>query len=98
MSPTTSPHLYHFRARKLTSSVSLIRSQLVVVDVINPQGLDQPISDMDRCETAYQIELIQYPAEHLHMNTRLQWDSRLEPTYAGTSKTDTLIRCNNPSS
>jgi dynactin 1 len=62
--------LAYFQAKKIASGASLVRSQLVVVDVANPQGLDQAISDLYRCDAAYEFEQIQYSAEYLHANAR----------------------------
>jgi len=62
--------LAYFRAKKVAAGASLVRSQLFVVDVANPQGLDQAISDLYRCDTAYEFEQIQFAAEYLHANAR----------------------------
>jgi dynactin 1 len=87
--------LAYFRARKIASSASLVRSQLVVVDVVNPQGLDQAISDMDRCETAYQIELIQHSAEFFHANAKrasVEQFRHLASTYDEMSEVEAMLQ------
>ncbi|KAF2675947.1 hypothetical protein K458DRAFT_425108 [Lentithecium fluviatile CBS 122367] len=56
----------YFRAKKIAFKAGLIHTQLTVVDGATPPGLEQALSDVHRCEAAFNFDQVQFYAEYVH--------------------------------